>query len=92
MLSVPWRRLGAPVCWSEHPGILECLESFEVCHGDGYISAWCLEYLLVTHHVERVIEVVWDQLPLFLVRPSLSVIGVALFALLSLFIGLSVED
>ena len=48
--------------------------------------------MLVTHHVERVIEVVWDQLPLFLVRPSLSVIGVALFALLSLFIGLSVED
>ena len=48
--------------------------------------------MLVTHHVESVIKVIWDQVPLLSDRPSLSVFGVALFVLLSLFTGLSVGD
>ena len=67
-------------------------ESIEVCHGDSYIGAWCLEYLLVSDHVEGVIEVVWDQLALFLICSSLSTISVALFALLSLFVGFTIDD
>jgi len=35
-------------------------ESIKVCHGDGYIGAWCLEHLLVSDHVESIIKVVWD--------------------------------
>ena len=64
----------------------------EVCHGDNYISARGFEYLLVPHHVEGVVEVVWDQLSLFFFYPLLSVIGIALLALLSLFVDFSVED
>jgi hypothetical protein len=35
-------------------------ESFEICHGDNYVGAWGHEHLLVPHHVEDVVEVVWD--------------------------------
>jgi hypothetical protein len=48
--------------------------------------------LLVLHHVESVIKVIQDQLPLFFTCSSLSAIGVALLALLPLLIGFSVED
>jgi len=48
---------------------------------------------LVSHHVESVIKIVWDQLPLllFFVRSSLGTIGVALLALLSLIISFPIE-
>jgi len=48
--------------------------------------------LLVPHHVEGIIEVVWDQLSLFFFRMLLSTIGIALLALLSLIIDFSIED
>ena len=48
--------------------------------------------MLVPHHVETIVEVVWDQLPLFFICPSPSVISIALFALLPLLICFSVED
>ena len=67
-------------------------ESVKVCHGDDYISAWHLEYLLVPNHVKGVIKVIWDQLPLLLICSSLSTVGVALFALLPLLVGFSVDD
>jgi len=67
-------------------------ESLEVCHGDSYISAWRLEYLLVPNHVEGVIKVIRDQLALLLICSSLSTISVALFTLLSLLLGFSVND
>jgi hypothetical protein len=48
---------------------------------------------LVSHHVESVVEIVMDQLPLlfFFMCSPLSVIGVALLMLLSLIIGLPIE-
>jgi len=67
-------------------------ESVEVCHGDSYISAWCLEYLLVPNHVEGVIKVIWDQLVLLLICSSMSSISVALFVLLSLLVSFSVDE
>ena len=67
-------------------------ELVEVCHGDSYVRARGLEHLLVSHHVEGVVKVVWDQLSLFFFRPLLSTIGVALLVLLSLIIGFSIED
>jgi len=35
-------------------------KSIEVCYGDGYIGAWCLEHLLISDHVESIIKVVWN--------------------------------
>jgi hypothetical protein len=67
-------------------------ESVKVCHGDGYISAWHLEYLLVPNHVKGVIKVIWDQLTLLLICSSLNTISVMLLALLSLFVGFSVDN
>ena len=67
-------------------------ESIEIHHGDSYISAWGLEYWLVSHHVESIIEVVRDQLSLLFFCPSLSTIGVALLALLPLIIGFPIKD
>ena len=48
--------------------------------------------MLVFDHVESIIKVVWDQLPLLLICSSLSTISVALFTLLSLFVGFAVND
>ena len=67
-------------------------ESIEVLHGDSHVSAWCLEHLLVPHHVESVVEVIRDQLSLFFVCSLLSAIGVALLAVLPMLIGFSVDD
>jgi hypothetical protein len=67
-------------------------ESIEVFHGNSYIGTWCLEYLLVSDHVEGVNKVIWDQLPLFLICSLLSTVGVALFALLPLLVGFPVDD
>jgi hypothetical protein len=47
---------------------------------------------LISDHVECVIKVIWDQLPLLLICSSLSTISIALFVLLSLFIGFTVDD
>jgi len=67
-------------------------ESIEVCHSNSYVSARGLEHLLVPHHVESTVEVVWDQLLLFFICPSPSVISIALFALLPLLIYFSIKD
>ena len=67
-------------------------ESVEVFHGDSHVSAWCLEHLLVPHHVEGVVKVIRDHLPLFFICSSLSTIGVALLALLPLLIGFFIDD
>ena len=48
--------------------------------------------MLVSHHVEGVVEVVRDQLSLLFFCPSLGTIDVTLLALLSLIIGFSIED
>jgi hypothetical protein len=48
--------------------------------------------LLVPYHVESVIKVIQDQLPLLFICLSLSTIGVALFALLPLLIAFFVDD
>jgi hypothetical protein len=47
---------------------------------------------LVPHHVESVVEVVWDQLPLFFICSSLSTVSIALLTLQPLLIGFSVKD
>ena len=47
--------------------------------------------MLISDHVESVTKVVWDELPL-LICSSLGTVGVALFALLSLFIGFAVDN
>jgi hypothetical protein len=69
-------------------------ESFEIRHGNSHISARGLEHLLVSYHVESIIEIVRDQLSLlfFFVCSSLGTTGVALLALLSLIVGFSIED
>jgi len=69
-------------------------EPIKIRHSDSHVGARGLEYRLVPYHVESVIEVVWDQLPLlfFFVFPPLVVISVALLALLSLIVGFSIED
>ena len=46
--------------------------------------------MLISDHVESVTKVVWDELPL-LICSSLGTAGVALFALLSLFVGFAVD-
>ena len=47
--------------------------------------------MLISDHVESITKVVWDELPL-LICSSLGVVGVALFALLSLFVGFTVDS
>ena len=48
--------------------------------------------MLIPNHIKGVIKVIWDQLALLLIYSSLSPISVALFALLSLLIGFSIDD
>ena len=48
--------------------------------------------MLLSDHVECIIKVIWDQLPLLLICSSLGTIIVALFMLLSLFIGFTVDE
>ena len=48
--------------------------------------------MLVSHHIESVIEVIWDQLALLLICSSLTPISVVLLALLPLLIGFSIDD
>ena len=45
--------------------------------------------MLVPHHVEGIVEVVWDTMSLFFFYPLLRTFGIAL---LSLFVGFSIED
>jgi hypothetical protein len=47
--------------------------------------------LLISDHVESITKVVWDELPL-LICSSLGTVGIALFALLSLFVGFTVDN
>ena len=47
--------------------------------------------MLISDHVKSVSKVVWDELPL-LICSSLGSVSVALFALLSLFVGLTVDN
>ena len=84
------------VCSYAGPNVLvfwRIRESFEICHSNSHIGAWGLEHLLVSHHVESIIKIVRDQLPLllFFVRLSLGAIGVALLTLLSLIISFPIE-
>ena len=69
-------------------------ESIKICHGDGHVSAWGFEHWLATYHVESVIEIVRDQLPLlfFFVCSPLGVIDVELLVLLSLIVDFSIEE
>ena len=48
--------------------------------------------MLVPHHVESVVKVIWDQLPQFFICSSLSTISIALLALLPLLIIFFVDD
>jgi len=66
-------------------------KSIKVCHGDSHISTFCLVDLLISDHVESITEVVWDELPLLIYSP-LGTVGVALLALLSLFVGFAVNN
>jgi len=47
--------------------------------------------LLISDHVESIAKVVWDELQI-LICSSLGMVGVALFALLSLFVGFAVDN
>jgi len=47
--------------------------------------------LLISDHVESITKVVWDELPL-LICSSLGTVSVALFALLSLFVGFTIDN
>ena len=47
--------------------------------------------MLISDHVESIAKVVWDELQI-LICSSLGVVGVALFALLSLFVGFAVDN
>jgi len=76
--------LDALVFWSIRESVL-------VCHGNGHVGAWRLIDLLIPDQVESITEVVWCKLPL-LIHSPLSAIGVALFALLSLFIGFAINN
>ena len=74
--------------------VLWCVrEPFEIRYSNGHVGAWCLEHLLVSHHVKSVGKIVRDQLPLlfFFVRSPLGAVSVALLTLLSLIIGLPIE-
>jgi len=66
-------------------------KAIQVCHGDGHVGAWCLVDLLVSDHVETIIEVMWGELS-FLVYSSLGTVGVALLSLLSLLVGFSINN
>ena len=48
--------------------------------------------MLVPHHVESVVKVIWDQLSLLFICSSLSTIGIALLAELPLLVSFSVDD
>ena len=63
----------------------------QVCHGDGHVGAWCLVDLLISDHVESIVEIMWGELSVLLCS-SLGSVGVALFSLLSLFISFSVNN
>ena len=65
-------------------------KAIQVCHGDGHVGAWCFVDLLISDHVESIIEITWGELS-FLVCSSLGAIGVALLSLLSLFVSFSVN-
>ena len=47
--------------------------------------------MVISDHVESITEVVRDELPL-LIYSSFGMVGVALFALLSLFVGFAVDN
>ena len=84
------------VCSYAGPNVLvlwRVRESFKICHSNNHIGAQGLEHLLVSHHVESIIKIVRDQLPLllFFMCSPLGAIGVALLALLSLIVGLPIE-
>ena len=66
-------------------------KAIQVCHGDGYVGAWCLVDLLIFDHVESIIEIMWGELS-FLVCSSLCTVGVALLSLMSLFVSFSVNN
>ena len=66
-------------------------KAIQVCHGDGHVGTWCLVDLLISDHVESIIEITWGELSI-LVCSSLGSVGVALFSLLSLFISFSVNN
>jgi hypothetical protein len=66
-------------------------KAIQVCHGDGHVGAWCLVDLLISNHVESIIEVMWGELS-FLVCSSLGAVGVALLSLLSLLVGFSINN
>ena len=66
-------------------------ESIQVCHCNNRVGAWHLVDLLIPNHVESIAEVVWCKLPL-LIRSPLSVIGVALLALLSLLVSFAIDN
>jgi len=65
-------------------------KAIQVCHGDGHVGDWCYVDLLISDHVESIIEIMWGELS-FLVCSSLGVIGVALLSLLPLFVSFSVN-
>ena len=48
--------------------------------------------MLISNHVEGIIKVIQDQLPLLLISSSLSTVGVALLVLLPLLVSFSVDD
>jgi len=84
------------VCSYAGPNVLvlwHIRESFEIHHNNSHIGTRGLEHMLVSHHVESIIKILWDQLPLllFFVLASLGTISVALLALLSLIISFSIE-
>ena len=66
-------------------------KAIQVCHGDGHVGAWCLVDLLISDHVESIIEIMWGELS-FLVCSSLGSVGVALFSLLSLLVSFSINN
>jgi len=71
--------------------LLSIRESVQVCHGNSHVGTWRLVDLLIPNHVEGVAEVVRRELS-FLICSPLSAIGVALFTLLSLFVGFAINN
>jgi len=66
-------------------------KAIQVCHGDGHVGAWCLVDLLISDHVESIIEIMWGKLS-FLICSSLEAVGVALLSLLSLLVSFSINN
>jgi len=66
-------------------------KAIQVCHGDDHVGAWCLVDLLISDHVETIVEIMWGELSV-LVCSSLGSVGIALFLLLSLFVSFSVNN